>query len=988
MPKVSVIIPVYNSASYLEECLNSVYAQSLDDYEIICVDDGSTASSGDILDLQAEKGRIRLIRQSHKGVSAARNTGLAAACGDYVYFMDSDDTMLPGLLEKVSRRAEQDSLDVTLFNGIAWSEQDEFKKTAAEQNAFMNRSHRYEGVYSGGELMVLMYENHEYWMTQWLQLYSRKFLEKNKLTFQEGIIHEDNLFSFICMLTAGRCGYVDEVFYRKRIRPDSITTSKLSFDNTYGYFICHLQMKNFLISRGSKGNNPAAESIMYDSLDSARRTYSRLNRSERLRYLSLPYEDQVLFKTLIADYMGGVESRTVAQEEKPEKKPASAEAGEVRKPQRLWRKLLNRLLPSSRYNVAWSYQHLTEQAQSQVNMLSSLMSSVDGLNRQLADLGDHYWRSVEKQESGHAGNTSLFEINYNIQGITRCLEGLMLDNEIRSRRVEYSRTPDMDGITCLKKAAVEKPPYVSVIVPLHNVNQHLRECMDSLIGQTLENIEIICIDDNSDDGSLKTALEFAERDSRISVYIQKHAGLSVMQNRGVCFAQGTWLYFVEGDCVLDINGLEILLNKARQEEVELLFCGASAFSTDDKYREEAEELDRELIRRMAYGEVSDGKFLFTQMVRNGDYKVPYWMQFIRRDFFIRSSLWFIEENICDDNAFTFRNIVMARRVVCIPDRIYKHRVRGSEAAGFAGSFEGVYSLFVNYLGMMNTFKDVSLSYDEQAAFQMALQDCAEKTFIRYEALDEPEKRRLFFLTETEKKLFEINILDRFFSVDKSAQKLLEKVDRVDAGPLIRELEKTGTISNDLLKKAVLLSDPEEILKHMPQGGTAVEIGVGYGEVSDRIISILKPVHFYGVDTFLPKDGLTASSTEAELNRQRWYKKHFEALIPGQMTVCCGAAAEVLKTFPDDKLDYIYINSDDNYKVFKELLELVKLKVKAQGMIHIANYTLWDPFRVRCCGAIPAVNAFVNETKSQILYYCMSKYHFDEIVLCLSKTEFN
>ena len=101
MPKVSVIVPVYNVAEYVEGCLNSLMAQTEKDIEIICVDDGSTDSSGQIVDETARKDkRIKVIHQKNGGLSAARNTGLDQAIGEYVSFCDSDDYFHPEFFEK------------------------------------------------------------------------------------------------------------------------------------------------------------------------------------------------------------------------------------------------------------------------------------------------------------------------------------------------------------------------------------------------------------------------------------------------------------------------------------------------------------------------------------------------------------------------------------------------------------------------------------------------------------------------------------------------------------------------------------------------------------------------------------------------------------------------------------------------------------------------------------------------------------------------
>ena len=92
MCEISVIIPVYNVESYLRQCLDSVVNQTFEDIEIICVDDGSTDGSLDILNKYASSdNRFKIISQPNQGLGTARNNGLKLACGNYIYFLDSDD---------------------------------------------------------------------------------------------------------------------------------------------------------------------------------------------------------------------------------------------------------------------------------------------------------------------------------------------------------------------------------------------------------------------------------------------------------------------------------------------------------------------------------------------------------------------------------------------------------------------------------------------------------------------------------------------------------------------------------------------------------------------------------------------------------------------------------------------------------------------------------------------------------------------------------
>lgn len=131
MPKVSVIIPVYNTEPYLYECLNSIINQTLKDIEIICVNDGSTDSSLNILEKYAEyDSRIVIFSQENKGQSVARNVGLSAASGEYVYFMDSDDVLSLNAMETLFNHATKDKTDIIYFGADVFYESEELKKTA------------------------------------------------------------------------------------------------------------------------------------------------------------------------------------------------------------------------------------------------------------------------------------------------------------------------------------------------------------------------------------------------------------------------------------------------------------------------------------------------------------------------------------------------------------------------------------------------------------------------------------------------------------------------------------------------------------------------------------------------------------------------------------------------------------------------------------------------------------------------------------------
>ena len=123
-PKVSVIIPVYNTAEFLRQCLDSIVNQTLQDIEIICVDDGSTDASLDILhEYASNDSRITILTQQNKGAGVARNTGMQIAHGEYLAFFDSDDFFDLRLFEKVTRKADATNADIVLFGAKHYNNQ-------------------------------------------------------------------------------------------------------------------------------------------------------------------------------------------------------------------------------------------------------------------------------------------------------------------------------------------------------------------------------------------------------------------------------------------------------------------------------------------------------------------------------------------------------------------------------------------------------------------------------------------------------------------------------------------------------------------------------------------------------------------------------------------------------------------------------------------------------------------------------------------------
>jgi glycosyltransferase involved in cell wall biosynthesis len=250
MPKISAIIPVYNTERYLTECVDSIAGQTLRDIEIVCVNDGSTDTSEKILAEYAQRdARVVIVTQENQGLSAARNSGVSAATGDYLYFIDSDDHLALDALEKLYEEAARNDLDVLYFDAVPFFEDADLETEHAGYRSYYERSAEYLDVMSGRELLATMAENNDYKPSPCLQLIRRSFYEAAGLSFYVGILHEDHLFSLQCALSAGRAEHVPWPCYQRRIRGDSIMTVEKSAANFKGFFISYLEMMR-LFSRG------------------------------------------------------------------------------------------------------------------------------------------------------------------------------------------------------------------------------------------------------------------------------------------------------------------------------------------------------------------------------------------------------------------------------------------------------------------------------------------------------------------------------------------------------------------------------------------------------------------------------------------------------------------------------------------------------------------------------------------------------------------
>ena len=159
MPLISVIIPVFNCEAYLRSCLESVLSQTLDDFETIVIDDGSTDGSPATCDEYAFRdSRIRVVHQDNRGVSEARNTGLKLAIGEYIFFMDGDDMIMPETLECLFSAAASGNYDIAAsgYYRVRGKEVTEFHLIESGHSSVFTGEEVIDWMLSYGDLACLL----------------------------------------------------------------------------------------------------------------------------------------------------------------------------------------------------------------------------------------------------------------------------------------------------------------------------------------------------------------------------------------------------------------------------------------------------------------------------------------------------------------------------------------------------------------------------------------------------------------------------------------------------------------------------------------------------------------------------------------------------------------------------------------------------------------------------------------------------------------
>ncbi|MBS5292123.1 MAG: glycosyltransferase [Sutterella wadsworthensis] len=270
--KISIILPVYNVAPYLIECLDSIRAQTYSNIEVIALDDGSTDESLSMLREYAESyPALQVVSLEHKGVSVARNYGIELAAGGYIFFLDPDDKIVPTAIETLMKKVVGGRFDLVCFGADRLIDgTGELVPHTRYRDEELEREEVYKAPYQINESVCFKF-------------YRRELLLAKDIRFVPGHFYEDVSFHWKCLLSAERIVFTSESLYLYRLRPNSTMTN--SVIKKSGMAVHHLyeleEIYRFMkVQKLFENNQPLFASILERYVESGYKFLAAEDKSE------------------------------------------------------------------------------------------------------------------------------------------------------------------------------------------------------------------------------------------------------------------------------------------------------------------------------------------------------------------------------------------------------------------------------------------------------------------------------------------------------------------------------------------------------------------------------------------------------------------------------------------------------------------------------------------------------------------------------------
>ena len=246
------------------------------------------------------------------------------------------------------------------------------------------------------------------------------------------------------------------------------------------------------------------------------------------------------------------------------------------------------------------------------------------------------------------------------------------EKELKKEVVNESSNKKECKETAKVKTTKKGEPDISIIIPVYNVEKYLRRCLDSILSNSYENLEVICIDNGSTDGSCHILKYYEKKDDRVIVLKQSKSGPSAARNMGLDKARGKYISFVDSDDFVQYNAYEILIEVAEENELDMVIFGANTIP----WQSAPEWMNRIINTRYMYYKDCEGSSV---VFKEPACRPFLWMHFIKRELFEKPTKLRFDESMMlgEDQLLQFQYIPRAKNIMVIDDKLYNYQISRS-----------------------------------------------------------------------------------------------------------------------------------------------------------------------------------------------------------------------------------------------------------------------------------------------------------------------
>lgn len=256
--------------------------------------------------------------------------------------------------------------------------------------------------------------------------------------------------------------------------------------------------------------------------------------------------------------------------------------------------------------------------------------------------------------------------------------------------------------------------FFSVIIPVYNTERYLRECLDSVLSQEMDAVQIVCVNDGSTDGSLSVLEEYQAKDERVIIISQENQGLAGARNAGIKNADGKYILFLDSDDMLYWGALSEISQQLKQTEVEILLYDADCLYEREKTKDD-DYKDDYYHRKKSYGGPMTGQAMFVEQVENDDLCDSACLLAINRTWLLKKGLFFKEGMLYEDCLFVFQCFMMAEKMLHINRPLMIYRVREGSIMTSRPVYKNIKSRLICYYELLGYALENSLQPEVSAA---------------------------------------------------------------------------------------------------------------------------------------------------------------------------------------------------------------------------------------------------------------------------------